>query len=532
MLSASMRACCPGRASTLVAGSSLPKLLPVVLLKRSNSVGGQPAPRDCPRRTRSTACNSSSSSPPSSSSSPSSPRSKEGDVLRALSTIMDPDFGMNIVECGFVKALKIDGGHVSFSLELTTPACPIKDEFERSALEAVSGIDWVDNVDVKMTAQAVQANDMRPSGLKSVKHIVAVSSCKGGVGKSTTSVNLAYMLAQMGAKVGIFDADVYGPSLPTMITPEVRVLQMDPETKQITPVEYEGVKGVSFGFAQQGAAAIMRGPMVSGLIEQMLLTTDWGELDYLVVDFPPGTGDIQLTLCQSVGFTCAVVVTTPQNLAFVDVAKGIRMFARMEVPCVAISENMSYFDGDDGKRYYPFGEGSGQRIQDDFGIPWLVRFPIDPRLSKAGDGGVPLVVSDPAGKTAAVFQELGACVVREAAKLAKVPKNAVRYDEELRALVIRLPSADGESSEEFYLDPATVRRADTSALSIDEWTGAKISDDADVPDDIVPLEVRSVGSYAVGISWDTGFNQIATFETLRSLPKLGDRGNLVPPTLD
>lgn len=161
----------------------------------------------------------------------------------------------------------------------------------------------------------------------------------------------------MGAKVGIFDADVYGPSLPTMISPEIRVLQMDPETKQITPVEYEGVKGVSFGFAQQGAAAIMRGPMVSGLIEQLLLTTDWGELDYLVVDFPPGTGDIQLTLCQSIGFTCAVVVTTPQNLAFVDVAKGIRMFARMEVPCVAISENMSYFDGDDGKRYYPFGRG-------------------------------------------------------------------------------------------------------------------------------------------------------------------------------
>ena len=465
------------------------------------------------------------------------PRSKEGDVLRALSTIMDPDFGMNIVECGFVKALKVDGGSVSFALELTTPACPIKDEFERSALEVVSAIDWVEDVKVTMTAQAVQANDSRPNGLKNVKHIVAVSSCKGGVGKSTTSVNLAYMLAQMGAKVGIFDADVYGPSLPTMINPEIRVLQMDPETKQITPVEYEGVKGVSFGFAQQGAAAIMRGPMVSGLIEQMLLTADWGELDYLVVDFPPGTGDIQLTLCQSIGFTCAVIVTTPQNLAFVDVAKGIRMFARMEVPCVAISENMSYFDGDDGKRYYPFGEGSGKRIQDDFGIPWLVRFPIDPRLSAAGDCGVPLVVADPAGETAAVFQELGACVVREAAKLAKVPKNAVRYDEELKALVVRVPSSDGQS-EEFYLDPATVRRNDTSALSIDEWTGAKMLNDDDVPDDIVPLEIRSVGSYAVGISWDTGFNQVATFELLQQLPRLDavalqERGNeLVPPMLD
>ena len=327
----------------------------------------------------------------------------------------------------------------------------------------------------------------------------------------------------MGAKVGIFDADVYGPSLPTMISPEIRVLQMDPETKQITPVEYEGVKGVSFGFAQQGAAAIMRGPMVSGLIEQLLLTTDWGVLDYLVVDFPPGTGDIQLTLCQSIGFTCAVVVTTPQNLAFVDVAKGIRMFARMEVPCVAISENMSYFDGDDGKRYYPFGEGSGRRIQEDFGIPWLVRFPIDPRLSSAGDSGIPLVVADPAGKTAAVFQELGACVVREAAKLSKVPKNAVRYDEQLRALAVRVPgtaTSSASNAVEFYLDPATVRRNDTSALSIDEWTGVKLSNDDDVDDGIVPLEIRSVGSYAVGISWDTGFNQVATFDLLQELPRL------------
>jgi len=196
------------------------------------------------------------------------------------------------------------------------------------------------------------------------------------------------------------------------------------------------------------------------------------------------------------------------------------MFARMEVPCVAVAENMAYFDGDDGKRYYPFGEGSGKRIQEDFGIPWLVKFPIDPRLSEAGDGGRPLVVADPAGKTAQVFQELGACVVREAAKLAKVPKNAVRYDEELRALAVRVPNAAGDAATEFYLDPATVRRNDTSALSIDEWTGAKLSSDDDVPDDITPLEIRSVGTYAVGISWDTGFNQVATFELLQELPRL------------
>lgn len=451
-------------------------------------------------------------------------RSLEGDVLEALSTIIDPDFGMNIVDCGFVKDLVIesDTNRVSFTLELTTPACPIKEEFEKSARAVVSGIDWVKEVNVKMDAQHVSPltpDEQRPNGLKQVKHVIAVSSCKGGVGKSTTAVNLAYTLAQMGAKVGIFDADVYGPSLPTMINPEVRVLQMDAETKAITPVEYEGVKGVSFGFAGQGSA-IMRGPMVSGLIEQLLLTTEWGELDYLLVDFPPGTGDIQLTLCQSVAFTAAVVVTTPQNLAFVDVAKGIKMFARMEVPCVAVAENMSYFDGDDGKRYQPFGRGSGDRIQQDFGIPHLIQFPIDPMLSSAGDVGQPLVVSDPTGKTSQVFQDLGACVVREAAKLAKVAKNACRYDRELRAFVIKPPAVHEDQSYEYYLDPATVRRNDTSAASINEWTGEKILADNEVSDFIEPVDIRPVGNYAIQISWDSGFNQVASFQLLSSLPRL------------
>ncbi|KAL3148584.1 hypothetical protein ABBQ38_014015 [Trebouxia sp. C0009 RCD-2024] len=443
--------------------------------------------------------------------------SREAEVLQALSQIIDPDFGMDIVQCGFVKDLSINNqsGHVKFRLELTTPACPIKDEFERKAHSVVAALEWVEGVEVTMDAvppRPIRSEQDRPQGLRSVAHVIAVSSCKGGVGKSTTAVNLAYTLAQMGAKVGILDADIYGPSLPTMVKPDPPVLQMDPETRAIRPPEFEGVKVVSFGFAGQGSA-IMRGPMVSGVVTQLLTTTDWGELDYLVVDFPPGTGDIQLTLCQSVAFSAAVIVTTPQKLAFIDVAKGIRMFARLAVPCVAVVENMSYFEVD-GVRHLPFGAGSGDRIVRDFGLPNLVRFPIIADLSAAGDGGRPLVVSDPLGAVAQQFMVLGAAVVQEVAKLKLKPRNSVRYDAGRQALVVDL---EGHN---FLLHPALVRRNDTSAASIDEWTGEKLSKSDNVPDDIQPDTVAPLGNYAVQILWQDGFNQVAPFDLLNSLERM------------
>ncbi|KAK9862485.1 hypothetical protein WJX84_007765 [Apatococcus fuscideae] len=273
----------------------------------------------------------------------------ESDILTALRRIIDPDLGKDVVDCGFVRDLRIDheSGGVDFTLRLTTPACPIKEDFRQKAEEYVGEIEWVRRVGVKMDAdppQPLTPDDGRSQGLSKVAHIIAVSSCKGGVGKSTTAVNLAYTLAQMGAKVGIFDADVYGPSLPTMVSPELRVLKMNPETRTIEPLVYEGVKAVSFGFAGQGSA-IMRGPMVSGVVQQLLTTTEW---------------DRGLLSCRD--------RNDPQKLAFLDVAKGIRMFARLAVPCVAVVENMAYFDGD-GKRYYPFGKGSGERIVRDFGLP-------------------------------------------------------------------------------------------------------------------------------------------------------------------
>ncbi|XP_048564462.1 fe-S cluster assembly factor HCF101, chloroplastic isoform X1 [Triticum urartu] len=442
------------------------------------------------------------------------------DVLIALSQIIDPDFGTDIVSCGFIKDLEISETleEVSFRVELTTPACPVKDMFEEKANEVVVALPWVKKVNVTMSAQPAQpvyAGDL-PEGLKKISNIIAVSSCKGGVGKSTVAVNLAYTLAGMGARVGIFDADVFGPSLPNMVSPVNRLLVVNPENKSILPTEYLGVKLVSFGFAGQGRA-IMRGPMVSGVINQLLTTTDWGELDYLVIDMPPGTGDIHLTLCQVAPLTAAVIVTTPQKLAFIDVAKGVRMFSKLKVPCVAVVENMCYFDADE-KRYYPFGKGSGAQVVQQFGIPNLFDLPIRPTLSSSGDTGIPEVVSDPQGDVAKIFQNLGVCVVQQCAKIRQQVSTAVSYDRSIRAIRVKVPDSD----EEFFLHPATVRRNDRSAQSVDEWTGEQKVQYGDVPEDIEPEEIRPMGNYAVSITWPDGFSQIAPYDQLDMLERLVD----------
>ena len=341
-------------------------------------------------------------------------------VLDALRPIIDPDFGKSIVELGFIKNLQIDGSRVAFDIELTTPACPVKEEFQRAARERVSALDGVTDVEVTMTANT-RGRAPQPEGdvLPGVRNTLAVASGKGGVGKSTVAINLALSLARSGAAVGVLDADVYGPSLPLLTGVHGRPRAED---KKIYPHEAAGLKLMSMGFfLDDNSPVIWRGPMVHGLIRQFLTDVVWGELDYLVVDMPPGTGDAALTLTQMAPLSGAVIVTTANDLSLIDARKGLKMFEKVNVPVLGIVENMSYFTPPDlpDRKYYLFGQGGGERTATDLAVDFLGEVPIDPRVVEGGDRGRPIVVDAPESPTAQVFADLSGEVARKLALLAE-----------------------------------------------------------------------------------------------------------------
>ncbi len=343
----------------------------------------------------------------------------ESEILDALRPIQDPDFKRSIVDLGFVKNVRVADGRVSFNIELTTPACPVKERFQKDAREAVARLPGVREVEVTMTAQTRgSANTARPEGLEKVKNVVAVASGKGGVGKSTVSVNLAAALAQTGARVGLLDCDIYGPSIPLMLGISGRP-QVTPD-KKIVPLQSQGLRLMSIGFlAGEDAPVIWRGPMVHGVIRQFLADVKWGELDYLILDLPPGTGDAALTICQTAPLAGAVIVTTPQEMSLIDARKGLQMFRRVNVPVLGIVENMSYFVCDGcSKRHTLFGEGGADRAAKELDTEVIGRLPLQPDVVAAGDSGRPTVISSPDSPAAIEFQSIAGIVARKLAMLA------------------------------------------------------------------------------------------------------------------
>jgi ATP-binding protein involved in chromosome partitioning len=329
----------------------------------------------------------------------------EAQVLEALSSIQDPDLGRDIVSLGFVKNLKIEGGKVGFSIELTTPACPVKDRFRQQAEEAVKAIAGVEEVAVNMTAQVRghQAANPQQTGVPGIKHVIPVASGKGGVGKSTVSANIAVALAARGAKVGLMDADIYGPSIPTIMganeAPRV-------EENRIIPPERYGVKIISMGFfVEESKAVVWRGPMLAKMIDEFLGNVVWGELDYLIVDLPPGTGDVQLSLCQKLALTGAVVVSTPQDVALKVAQKAISLFDTLKTPVLGLVENMSFFIcGHCNEREEVFGHGGTRRAAELLRLPFLGELPLATKIRVQSDQGQPTVVADPESAHAEAFK--------------------------------------------------------------------------------------------------------------------------------
>jgi ATP-binding protein involved in chromosome partitioning len=345
-------------------------------------------------------------------------------VIEALKNVIDPDFDKDIVTLGMVKDVVVDGKKVNFTVVLTTPACPMKDMIHKACINAI--IYYVDKeaeVNVNMTAKVTTKREAKGTGsvLSGVKNIIAVASGKGGVGKSTVAANLAVALALQGAKVGLLDADIYGPSIPMMfdVIDEKPLLEDINGKTYMKPIENYGVKMLSIGFFVTNAQAVVwRGPMASKAFQQLINDAIWGDLDYMIIDLPPGTGDIQLSLVSSATITGAVVVSTPQNVALMDVRKAVSMFGHKDihVPVLGIVENMAYFTPAElpNNKYYIFGKDGAKNLADELKVPFLGQIPIVQSICEAGDAGRPAVLQKDTPQAKA-FLELASNVAQQVA---------------------------------------------------------------------------------------------------------------------
>jgi ATP-binding protein involved in chromosome partitioning len=317
----------------------------------------------------------------------------QDEILAALSKVQEPELHKDLVTLNMIRDLNIESGKVSFTVVLTTPACPLRSQIEREAKEAVASLPGVELVEIKMDANV--PSDGRSRGLLQlpIRNAVAVASGKGGVGKSTVAVNIAVVLAQSGARVGLLDADIYGPNVPTMMGVD---RLPSPEGEKLIPAESYGVKVMSIGFlVKPDQPLIWRGPMLHSAIRQFLTDVEWGELDYLIVDLPPGTGDAALSLAQSLPLSGGIIVTLPQQVSLDDARRGLEMFRQLDVDVFGVVENMSYLELHDGTRMDIFGSGGGETLAQQSGVPFIGTIPMDPMVRQGGDEGKPVVITNP-----------------------------------------------------------------------------------------------------------------------------------------
>ncbi len=354
----------------------------------------------------------------------------EAGVLEALKAVRDPDLHRDIVSLGFVKGLTIDGGRVAFTIELTTPACPVKDLLRDQARAAVAALPGVAQVEVQMTASVRSAVDpgQGRAPVEGIRNIIAVGAGKGGVGKTTVAVNLAIALAKYGSRVGVIDGDIYGPNVPIMLGVQS---QLRTDGDKIVPAEKYGLQVVSMGFlTTDDAPVIWRGPMLHGVIQQFFRDVRWAELDYLIVDLPPGTGDVALSLTQTVPVAGAIVVSTPQSVSVSDTRRAIKMYQKLNVPTLGVIENMSYFVCPDcGRESDIFGRGGAQQLAEEAGVPFLGGIPLYEPIRRGGDAGIPIVESEPdsvPGKAFLQVAERTAAQVSIASYRKTIPLTPVR----------------------------------------------------------------------------------------------------------
>ncbi len=416
----------------------------------------------------------------------------EQQVLDALKNIIDPDLHQDIVSLGFIKKLSIQNGNVSFDIELTTPACPVRHEFQAKAEELVKKIHGVKTVQVVLSSQArpqLAPSPQMPNNLSQIDSIIAVSSCKGGVGKSTIAAHLAQELARQGFKVGLIDVDIHGPSVPTLFDLAGVDVYVN-EQKQFIPIEKNGLKIMSFGFLLGDAPAVMRGPIISRYVQQIVHGTAWGKLDYLFIDMPPGTGDVQLTITQALRLSGAVIVTTRQTLSLVDVARGILMFERVNVPILGVIENMSYFVCDNcNKKHYIFGGSERSVLQERFGVETLAELPLLPELMEK--------ITQPK-KNKFIMNAVDKVVMALGkSRLEQKDIPQTRFDDQF----ITLTWEDGA---EIKISNRDLRLNCKCAVCVDEISGKQLIAEKNIRPDIAAKEIVPLGNYAIGITWNDG----------------------------